>query len=263
VDRGGQFIQTLIASAVGASASLSVRKQAATALNLNVAQANTLASALADDAQDYYYSACLSVVDAIRGLDCGFYTWATVKLYYSVFYCLRARLAADRTGVFYVETTPYSITCTTGANGTKGSGTTHGFVLRLFSGQHPTHRFVTQTIDHVPSLNWLAAKREASNYRIPRFSEPVAPEHFKHVAAYGIRRLVTTYVADTTDVYTFDAEHAMLALPISALLETGTFAKGLGTVRIDEDELNLLTTECCDERGPLTQMTNVFRAFAS
>lgn len=48
-------------------------------------QATTLTSHLFQDAQSYYYSSWVTLVDGLRGLHAGFYTWATVKLYYSVF----------------------------------------------------------------------------------------------------------------------------------------------------------------------------------
>ncbi len=45
------------------------------------------------DAGDYYQSALVSLVDGLRSIPSSFYSWSTVKLYYSVFYALRARLA--------------------------------------------------------------------------------------------------------------------------------------------------------------------------
>src|SRR5947209_2706560 len=57
---------------------------------LSAAKAATLRGVLIDDAKDHFFSACMSLFDAIRGLDAGFFTWSTVKCYYSMFYSLRA-----------------------------------------------------------------------------------------------------------------------------------------------------------------------------
>ena len=203
------------------------------------------------------------MVDGLRGLHCGFYTWATVKLYYSVFYSLRAALAADRICVFYVKTTPYWISCAVGENGVKGSGTTHIFVLQLFAKLNPTHSFVTQKIDSEPALDWIIAKRLASNYHVARFTEPLAPVHFRHVETYGIRRLVIAYLGDRAGIYTFDKDHAMLSLPLASLVYASAVAKGLRAVRIATEELAVLTSECRDDAGPLTQMASFFRDFAA
>lgn len=250
-------------AAVAANAPMSVRKQTVVTIPLNATQATTMQSALADDAQDYYYSACVSVVDALRGLHCGFYTWATVKLYYSVFYTLRAALAADKVCVFYIdEKTPFSISAAAGRMAVKGSGNTHEFVLALFTTENPGHKFVVQSIDLVPPLKWLVSKRIECNYRIPRFAEPEAPKYFQHVESKGVRRLVEAYLADTSDIYTFDKEHAMLALPLNALVELGKRVKGIGGVRISTDELAMMTSECCDDAGPLSQMVALFEEFS-
>jgi hypothetical protein len=261
--RGGQFITSLISAAVGASPTRAAKKAAARSLFLTPAQVATLRSALHDDSQDYFYSACISIVDALRGLQCGFYSWATVKLYYSAFYSLRSLLAADRVCVFYVDSSPFSVLANAGECGTAGSGQTHAYVLERFATQNPNHRFVKQDVDAVPALDWIIEKREDANYKIPRFSEPNAPAHFGQIELYGVRKLVSTYLADTADIYTFDKDHAMLAIPIAALVEAASVAKGLGTVRFAVDELSMLTSECCDDTGPLAPMTNVFRAFVS
>jgi hypothetical protein len=59
--------------------------------------------ALEEDAKDYYFSGLLSFVEALRGPPCGLSSWATVKLYYSVFYTLRAILALNEVAIFYPD----------------------------------------------------------------------------------------------------------------------------------------------------------------
>ncbi len=78
-------------------------RKTATARALNASEAAILASALRDDARDYYYSACSTLAAAIQGLNSRLYTWSTVKLYYSVFYALRADLAIRGYCIFHVN----------------------------------------------------------------------------------------------------------------------------------------------------------------
>ena len=54
-----------------------------------------LAKCLDADAADYTFSSLVSLADALSGIRQGFFSWSTVKLYYSVFYALRAFLAVN------------------------------------------------------------------------------------------------------------------------------------------------------------------------
>jgi hypothetical protein len=69
-------------------------------------EAVTLRNCLQDDGGNSLYSAAVSLADALRGLREGFYTWATVKLYYSVFYTARCELALRNTALFYIGGNP-------------------------------------------------------------------------------------------------------------------------------------------------------------
>ena len=73
------------------SASLSLNLFGSTAANpnrpLQPADARHLSDFLRDEATEYFYSAYVSICDALTGLDKGYYSWATVKLYYATFYC--------------------------------------------------------------------------------------------------------------------------------------------------------------------------------
>ena len=63
---------------------------------LNPSTAGTLEIELAEDAKSYFYSAVVSVGDAIQGIQREMFSWSTVKLYYAVIYALRAIHAAHR-----------------------------------------------------------------------------------------------------------------------------------------------------------------------
>ena len=54
---------------------------------------SSLELAAAADASDTYFKALLSIAEALDGIARGTHSWAIVKLYYSVFYLLRCKMA--------------------------------------------------------------------------------------------------------------------------------------------------------------------------
>ena len=53
---------------------------------------NTYNSFINDDVKDYYYKAVLSFVEGIAAIRRNNLTWATVQLYYSIFYGVRCSI---------------------------------------------------------------------------------------------------------------------------------------------------------------------------
>lgn len=179
-------------------------------------QANLL---LQVDATNYLYSACVSIGDSIQAIDRALYTWATVKLYYSNFYLLRCLLALSGFALVYEGSKPRTITCKAGEgpvslNGVKG---THKAVVSYFTKSFPHSALLSQSIGGDKPFDWLMQRREEANYGSARFGDPQCPSHFSIIARNGIRRTLTSYIDDTTYLYAFDPDHAMLALPIEAL----------------------------------------------
>jgi hypothetical protein len=105
-----------------------------------MAEAFQLRSALVEDARDAIYSGVLTIGEAAQGLDRRLFTWATVKLYYSVFYLTRAMLGVNGIALFYVNGKPYVWTAKAGALPVKSSGTTHAAVLKAFEEFMPAAR---------------------------------------------------------------------------------------------------------------------------
>src|SRR5690348_12867745 len=83
---------------------------------LSAPEAHTLALALAADSKDFCQQSVISFIDALRATESGFFSWATVKLYYSVFYGLRALLALDGDCFFYIGKSPKMICAQPGAS---------------------------------------------------------------------------------------------------------------------------------------------------
>jgi len=183
---------------------------------LNGTMALELDKNLKNDALNYLYSALITYAEAIKGIQNGLYSWATVKLYYSAFYSLRSILSTDSVCVFYLGTKGYTINARQGECPTKAAGTTHKLVMSLFEKKYPSSPFVNQQIDMVDAFQWLMDQRELANYKNGRFSEPDVPVIFEK-CNIGLQNLISAYLADNIYGYCFDNDHAMLALPLEII----------------------------------------------
>jgi hypothetical protein len=228
-------------------------RKMAIAHSLSSAEAAVLTSALREDARDYYYSACSTLAAGVQGLNSGFYTWSTVKLYYSVFYALRAYLAINRVCIFYVGSSSLWVDALPGAAPALTRENTHKSVLRVFEAKVPS-TLLSQQIGSDPPLEWLMARREQANYGTACFPDPEPPDHFKLLEAHGLRQLLSSYVADKSNAYTFDADHAMLAFPVKVIGEVRNLISS-AMLFLAAEETAHLKQVCRDASGPLTQLT--------
>lgn len=216
-------------------------------------QAIALSGCLGIDSTGYMFSALLSLTDAINGINKGLWSWSTVKLYYSVFYALRAHLAANGQCVFYIGSKPMGIFAQAGSNPTKLDGPTHKVVLERFSKLNPHHLLLSQDIDLTNPFDWLMARREEANYKNARFWEPSTPHHFNKISSIGLRRLIKEYLGADYTLYLFDMDHAMLAYPLIVMREVISLLKTKGTF-LDADDIKYLKQYLCDKSGPLPEL---------
>jgi hypothetical protein len=223
-------------------------------LVLNLSQASSLSKALRQDAEDYLFSAWITYSDCIHGLQESFFSWASVKAYYATFYAARAFLAASGHGIVYGGTKPKFISCQAGATIIKLNGATHDAVFRLFAGQHSSHVLLSQTIDMVRPFEWLKARREDANYRNSRFCEPSAPRHFMKICQAGIRASLDAYATDISHLYTFDADHAILAFPLAFIHEAQSLLTASGRLELQEGDKRFLLSSLQDRKGPYAKI---------
>ncbi|HEY1173330.1 MAG TPA: hypothetical protein VGH19_18315 [Verrucomicrobiae bacterium] len=221
-------------------------------------EAVTLERALLEDAVDLYYSAWVSFMDALRGIqsECG--TWATVKLYYSAFYTLRSALALGKICAFHVGHSSFSVKAIAGQ--TPSSCTdrgTHKSVLNTFNREYPGHALVSQQIDLQNALDWLVDKREAANYQQARFSEPEFSPEFDFVNRQGLRKTLGTYLSDTSLLYVFDPDHAIVAYPLRALQMIGDQMLAAAIpMALSPEEESFLKSKASDKVGNLTALVS-------
>lgn len=190
-------------------------------ITLNTTNAASLQLYLQDDARNYVYSSAVSIADAVQAIDRELYSWSTVKLYYALFYALRAILAANSLAIIYHnngrKNTPYLLRCCQGQRPVKLSGNTHKIVIKEFCNVFPDSPLLSQMIEFRRPFDWMMDRREEVNYKNVRFSEPLVPDFFRGVIKSSMRLTVAAYVNDVSSTYAFDPDHAILALPIKVL----------------------------------------------
>lgn len=227
---------------------------------INGTEAREICNQLHYDALSYIYSATITMADAIRGIKQNFFTWATVKLYYTAFYSCRALLALDGICVFYVGTKPFSLEGRAGNNPQKQTGQTHKVVLDEFKRQSVVPLLISQHIGYDEPLIWLMAKREEANYKMAKFQEPNVPKHFQKIVDSGIRQALTAYLQDSSDIYLFDEDHAMVAYPLRTLQCAYDKLKTFSHLKLTNAEVRHLCELFKDNQGhPIPEVHKMIR----
>lgn len=205
-------------------------------LVLDAAQRSVIVPALEDDAGGLFYSAIITLADALKGISLGYFSWATVKLYYSSFYAVRSLLAANNVSLFYVGSKPYSLYLVSGSSPKREHGVTHKVVWSVL-GRELSSSPLLGSISSVGAYEWLTHLREEANYKNARFPDPIIPSHFTQIDRMGIPGAVALYVRDTSLLYPFDPDHAAIAYPIECLRIAGNALRQSG-INIDVAEVS-------------------------
>lgn len=238
----------------GDSYLLSIGKAVNSAV-LSAGEASGLAFALQQDSRDYFQSAVISFADALRSVEEGFFSWATVKLYYSVFYALRARLAIAGDCLFYVGKSPKILSSRPGSITSNLTGTTHKAVISRFQTAHKRDYFISQDIGGKSPLEWFTEQREKVNYRAARFCEPDVPDYFKFAATTDRRRMLEAYMTD--DIYVFDEDHAIIAFPFKLLRDLRSSLAASRIAPLVPIEVEFLKKKMKDRSGLLKSLDSV------
>ena len=139
-------------------------------------EANQLSILLKQDAMDFFHSATVSFSEGIDAIFAKRFSWATVKLYYSIFYLLRTSMACNGYALLR-NCSMYRLKIASGESpyGTnnKKYNSTHGGTIShykdIFSG---SDILLTNLIDDVDVYQWMEDVRDIVNYREVGFEEP-------------------------------------------------------------------------------------------
>ena len=197
---------------------------------INHQQANDLSELLEEEILYYYYKALLSYAESIPAIENRLFSWATVRLYYSVFYAIKSFLASKNVAIvraerrlFYIEAKENSYFKRCDDN-TDHKGTILTF-CKLFGGNDI---LLSNNIEDITVYQWMMNKREEINYKDIEFHDPNPPEFWNEINKYivenGVSRLIDVLVADNW-IYCFQEDFAVLGIPTKRLLLTSSEIK--------------------------------------
>lgn len=180
---------------------------------ISYVDASKLEAALADDAKAVAHAALASFFEGVSGVNCGRFTWSSVKLYYSAFYSCRALLMNRALSVFYVGRSPHSLIAKPGRTVQLNSGNTHSVVLNEFRTRFSADPLLSQSIQDSDPLSWLENLRNWASYRAAPFNDPDPPKHFSR-PFQKLRNHLQSYVGEDQEYHSFDPDHAMICYPL-------------------------------------------------
>ncbi len=188
-------------------------------------EANQLSILLKQDAMDFFHSATVSFSEGIDAIFAKRFSWATVKLYYSIFYLLRTSMACNGYALLR-NCSMYRLKIASGESpyGTnnKKYNSTHGGTIShykdIFSG---SDILLTNLIDDVDVYQWMEDVRDIVNYREVGFEEPECLEvwnKFKEALdTHTLSNLLNLIINDSQYIYCFQEEYAVVAIPIKRM----------------------------------------------
>lgn len=214
------FVQPLAAKG-------NVRPRDIVNINLSNSQRQHMQACLREDSRHYFFKGVFTLLNALNSLDEKLFSWATVKLYYSVFYNLRSCLAVKGVGLFRWERDAFYLAYDK-TNFQKMDGlhkSDHKGVIFLQEKYFSTSDKLLQSkVESKFPYYWLMDQREFVNYKHKTFEEPNTPFFWSQIKSIleekDINYLIDLYLNDIDLNYCFDEDHSILATPLQRLKQT-------------------------------------------
>jgi len=187
---------------------------------LSKSHANQLSQELLDDSVDLYFKGLLSLSEAINSISRLYYSWATIKLYYSVYYFIKATLASK--GIALIrQKSLYYLFAREGEKpvkkGSKKYNTDHSGTILHYQDLFTNDILLSNKIENETVYEWLMKRREQVQYRERNFQEPSHPSFWNHIISEinqnSLVSLLSEYINDKY-ILCFQEEHACIAVPI-------------------------------------------------
>jgi uncharacterized protein (UPF0332 family) len=221
------------------------------AIHLVQTQINHFQTCLKNDSKHFFFKGVFSLLESLNSIENNLYSWTTVKIYYSVFYLLRASLATKGVGLFrwgrdafYLGYDKPKFQKMDGLHKSDHKG-----VIFLQQKYYSTSDNLLQSkVEGEIPYYWLMDKREFVNYKHKTFKEPDAPEFWKKIketiTQKDINYLIDLYLNDTTLSFCFDEEHSILATPLQRLkLTCRDFENSGESSFIESNKLDIINLE--------------------
>jgi hypothetical protein len=176
------------------------------------------ASSVELDVRGQFERHCLALMQGATDLELGNRMWAIVKLYYALFYAVRAELHLS--GLSIIRCT--RIYLVSGARGSKPRRFNnkergdHGMtfeVMKRHVGEYDILQ--TQSIADMNVYYWMKNLREIAQYKLRRPVEVTNFDPFFDTTAMAVDDQVSMFLADRDPLFCFSEDYAALALAVT------------------------------------------------
>lgn len=205
-------------------------KQKLRELNLSANEVLSIQPQIKNDAVSYWLKAIHSFTQALEGISIGNSAWSIVKLYYSVFYCLRGELLSNshllirNQSLFYLNLNAGTQFSEFTLGKLRGDHQlTIGYYLKLVNDGIITDLVSSNQIDGISPYEWMLKQRERVNYQMQRFPDPRIDELIeKTYEAISHKNLDAIFKQidssfNTDGIYLFDKDYSIIAIPFYKL----------------------------------------------
>jgi len=195
-----------------------------------------LSNCIESDLTSYFFKALESFTQALADIKRGRYSWAVVKLYYSIFYLLRCDILLSNhlivrcSGLYYLKLNVGNKFLSYNKNNTRGD---HQLTISIVKDLHSNglllDPILDNKIDAIDAYTWHLSHRERINYQQKNFSEPDVDDVFSHLSQYFIEdRCSELFDFYNTHDYSicFDLDHSILAIPYKKLAQIWRKSRG-------------------------------------
>ena len=208
---------------------------------------------LKQDCDAFMLNGVLSFVSAINSVKKNNYSWAFVQCYYTFFYMAEALLAAHDIGIYYINTTPFSIKLSKGESFKKQNGNSHKVVLSLFKDFFDGDTLLCGEIEGIHIIDWFNKKREQINYRDNPMTDPIPP-----TPLYRYNNNLRTWISNyqTEILYSFNPNHSYIAFSLRLIEYLIAFyqQRNMKNAFITNDVMKHIKKNCCDSKGPFKSL---------
>ncbi|WP_156989868.1 hypothetical protein [Caproicibacter fermentans] len=229
-------------------------------------EATLLKDALDKDAVDFFYNGILSFSEGIDAVFQKRFSWATVELYYSVYYLIRASLATKNIAILRCFSM-YRLPARAGekpyGTGNKKYNTTHEGTINHYQDVFSlSDKLLSNNIEDNDAYEWMMNAREIVNYRCTSFLEPDCLEiwdYFSQCVNDGTLATTLSNLEKDPYVMCFQEEYAVVAIPIKRMQETIADMVTYGLIGNLEDQRELFAKSVIDyDRRSLSILSQVF-----
>lgn len=206
---------------------------------LNNSDVEAYKNGIVEDRKNFYYKAVLCYCEGLAAITRRNLTWATIKLYYSVYFSLRCALLcrniiilrANR-NLFYVRVKPNE------SYEKPNEPTDHGGTIDTYVQLYNfSDTLCSNEINGKNVYKWMQEAREIVNYRDAVFHDPETPELWIKI----IELIEETSLKDTLKLFNDDVIHCFVE--DEAVLAIPTQVIGLVTKDIKNEERYTLSED--------------------